>query len=565
MPAKSDFQYLSSYKDLEAPLGLPEKALRFFAYVLPSSEKYQRFEISNKGGGIRDIAAPHPVLKLIQHRISKKIESLYNPKSYVHGYIPGRSIISNAEKHVGQRWLLRLDIKDFFPSITYVRVRGLFMAPPFYMERNVATLLARLCVLDDMLPQGSPASPIISNLIFSTADRRLRKMASENRCYYSRYCDDIFISSNHRHFPKAIAYRDEEDSVALSESFLDVIEQSGFKVNDSKVSLKGKDNRQVVTGIVVNEKKNVPREFVREVRAMIYGWEKAGDLKSFDKYWKENYANRNREYIEDVSFDQVLRGKLSFIKAVKGEADSTYLSLAKRVAALDPSFSIDPKAVRAHAVEEIIVIGEGKTDQLHMEAALNWFHARGKYSELNIKFKEINYKAGDQELLKEAEYLSRHVQKNLVLCVFDSDVSETVKKAKGSAKLYLDRGNNVFTLVIPSPAFRGESICIEHLYKDSDLKKKDSKGRRLYFVDEFDQKLGFHLKDFGIYRPRPGGKTLIVDSDVVDIRTHKNIALTKNDFASKVISKEPPFNDMDFSGFEPLFDTVKEIYDEFKR
>ena len=162
MPAKSDFQYLSSYKDLEAPLGLPEKALRFFAYVLPSSEKYQRFEISKKGGGIRDIAAPHPVLKLIQHRISKKIESLYNPKSYVHGYIPGRSIISNAEKHVGQRWLLRLDIKDFFPSITYVRVRGLFMAPPFYMERNVATLLARLCVLDDMLPQGSPASPIIS-------------------------------------------------------------------------------------------------------------------------------------------------------------------------------------------------------------------------------------------------------------------------------------------------------------------------------------------------------------------------------------------------------------------
>ena len=368
-------------------------------------------------------------------------------------------------------------------------------------------------------------------------------MPSENRSYYSIYCHEIFNSSNHRNYPKAIAYRDEEDSVALSESFLDVIEQSGFKVNDSKVSLKGKDNRQVVTGIVVNEKKNVPREFVREVRAMIYGWEKAGDLKSFDKYWKENYANRNREDIEDVSFDQVLRGKLSFIKAVKGEADSTYLSLAKRVAALDPSFSIDPKAVRAHAVAEIIVIGEGKTDQLHMEAALNWFHARGKYSELNIKFKEINYKAGDQELLKEAEYLSRHVQKNLVLCVFDSDVSETVKKAKGSAKLYLDRGNNVFTLVIPSPAFRGESICIEHLYKDSDLKKKDSKGRRLYFVDEFDQKLGFHLKDFGIYRPRPGGKTLIVDSDVVDIRTHKNIALTKNDFASKVISKEPPFND----------------------
>lgn len=565
MSSKTNFQYLSTYKELEGPLGLSERALRFFAFAQPTSEKYQRFQILKKGGGTRDIASPNPILKLIQYRISKQIEALYQPKSYVHGYIRGRSIITNADKHVGQRWLLRLDIKDFFPTITLARVRGLFMAPPFYMERHVATLLARLCILDDMLPQGSPASPIISNLIFSSADRRLRKIATENRCYYSRYCDDIFISSNHRHFPKAIAYRDDEDVVNLSDQFLEIIDQAGFKVNSSKVSLKSKDNRQVVTGIVVNEKKNVPREFVREVRAMIYGWERSGDLKVYDKYWKDNYANKNRGYSDDVSFDQVLRGKLSFIKSVKGETDSTYLSLAKRVAALDPSFSIDPKAIRAHAVQEITVIGEGKTDQVHMEAALNYFHAKGKYAELNINFKDIGHKAGDQELLKEADYLAGHLQKNLVLCVFDSDVPDTVRKAKGSAKLYMDKGNNVFTVVIPSPEFRSDSICIEHLYKNSDLKKKDSEGRRLYFIDEFDRKLGFHLTEPGIYRPRPSTKTLIVDSEVVDISSRKNVALTKNDFANKVMSKEPPFDDMDFSGFEPLFDTIKEIYNEFKQ
>lgn len=565
MTGRVSFSNFTTLDELAVALGVKSRSLVFFAHVLPDERKYKEFKIGKKTGGQRIIHAPIPPLKALQRKISQELQGVYSPKSYVHGYVADRSIVTNAEKHTGQRWLLRVDVRDYFPSISFVRVRGMFMAKPFSMSKKVAIVLARICVKDGFLPQGSPVSPVISNLIFSGIDRSIRKLALENRCHYTRYCDDIFISSNNMDFPPRIAIKRHGSPVELSESFVEIIEGGGFKINEEKVNLLGIDSRQIVCGVVVNRKKNVPREYVREVRAMIYSWEKFGDLEKAQNHWQANYVNKNRTYQSGGRFNWVLRGKLAHIRAVKGEADSTYLKLARRLAALDPSFSVDPEAIKSHAVDEIVLIGEGKTDAIHVSAALKWFHSRSEYTYLNIRSVELGDKSGDVELLKRAEHLSSELQRNLTICMFDSDNASMTAKVKGSTLPYLDKTNNVYTLVIPSPPFRGDSICIEHLYKNIDLQKKDDSGRRLYLSEEFDEKLGFHKIENDVYRINPNNKTLIVDTGVVDMKSKENVALSKAKFADYVSKSERPFDKIDFEGFRYLFDQIAEIYNSYKK
>ena len=147
---------------------------------------YRMFEIPKKSGGNRVIEAPVERLKTIQRWIKDEIIDSFSPSQYATGFRKEFSIVDNAKKHVGKELVISFDIKDFFPSITYADVLRMFVYMGYKLD--VAHLLTKLCTSEnDVLPQGSPASPSISNLILLKLDKRLGKLAETINCDYSRY------------------------------------------------------------------------------------------------------------------------------------------------------------------------------------------------------------------------------------------------------------------------------------------------------------------------------------------------------------------------------------------
>jgi len=557
---------VKNLEDLSLCLGVSKKTLAYFAYIAPNSKKYKTFHISKKNGGHRNISAPTARLKAIQFSIYEQLEPYYQPRKSVHGYVKDKSIISNAESHAGQRWLGKVDIKSYFPSISSRRVVGLLKSEPFNMPNKIAAAVALLVTLNDELPMGSPCSPIISNLISRRLDTKLAALSRKHKCYYSRYADDIFFSTNRRVFPSEIIHFTEEGTSVVGAELELIFEEEGFDINIEKVSLKDKSQRQIVTGIVVNERINIPREYVRELRAMLYAWEKYGLAKA-ESHWLNNYANYNRLNENSPNpprYSWVVRGKLNHIAAVRGTSDELYLKFAKRLAKVDSNFRIDPKAIAASVASEIQVYVEGKTDAIHLRSAIQSLHGSGKYTSLKLSFPNEENAKGDGELIKTCKVMSGSNQQHLTIFLFDSDVDKTTREMKGSAVAYKDHGNNVFSIVMPNPSFReDEKICIEHLYKDSDLMLKTDQGLRIFKHEEFDRKVGLHNSEKGLIRLYPSKNTLIVDSDVIDVNSGKNVALSKAKYAEMIEQKLEPFDNVSFEGFEPLLDVFEKLHSDY--
>jgi RNA-directed DNA polymerase len=148
-----------------------------------------------------------------------------------------------------------VDLKDFFPSITFRRVRGLFEAKPYQLDHSVATVLARICCHKNSLPQGAPTSPIISNMICARMDSQLRQLAVRHRCAYTRYADDLTFSTSTRNFPEALAEivsTETGNKLKIGVENNHKIKLNGFEINQQKTRLQTSDKRQVVTGLTVN-------------------------------------------------------------------------------------------------------------------------------------------------------------------------------------------------------------------------------------------------------------------------------------------------------------------------
>lgn len=204
-----------SASDLAHILGYEPKKLTYIAYKIPDEDKYTTFQIPKKTGGTREILAPTQKLKQLQSRISdllygcleERYKNFPMKKRASHGFSKGLSIETNAKKHTGQRFVFNIDLQDFFPSINFGRVRGFLIKNHFFeLDPKVATVIAQIACFKGRLPQGSPCSPIISNLIAQPLDLHLLQLAKNNHCTYSRYADDITFSSRSRSFPKAIAF-----------------------------------------------------------------------------------------------------------------------------------------------------------------------------------------------------------------------------------------------------------------------------------------------------------------------------------------------------------------------
>jgi RNA-directed DNA polymerase len=336
------FQQLTGFSDVADLLEITPRQLGYYTH---RGQVYKTFEIPKKRGGTRVISAPASKLIIIQRKLNQVLQAVYQPKRVVTGFLPGKNIIWNCEPHVGKRYVLNVDLRDFFPTITFPRVRGMFMAVPYSLPDNVATILARICCFDGRLPQGAPTSPVISNMICSKLDSQMRALAKKERCHYSRYADDITFSTYQKQFPKALAVFEasgEGGQLRVGSELAEIINNNGFSVNDKKVRLQHRSSRQEVTGLVVNTIPNIPRQYVRQVRAMLHAWRKF-DLKLAGEHFFTKYDYRNRLEMPREVFRQVVKGKIDFIGMVKGRTNLTYISLLKQYSQLYPAYKFPPE------------------------------------------------------------------------------------------------------------------------------------------------------------------------------------------------------------------------------
>jgi RNA-directed DNA polymerase len=320
---------LTTKAELAETLGTPLRKLNYWFHVLPADRRYTRFELQRSGDRApRVIEAPIRPIKDIQRRVLAIISAYYTAPRAVHGYIAGRSIITNARVHLHQRWVFHIDLADFFPSINFGRVRGRFMASPFRFPPDVATLLAQICCHNNHLPQGAPTSPLVSNLICRRLDRQLGELAKADRCFYSRYCDDLVFSTTRRAFPVALATTDiQTGAIVAAPPVRAVISSNGFTINESKTRLRHYSQRQVVTGLVTNQILNVPRDYVRSLRSLLHIWKSHGEAAAAAALVRHRPENRapNRA---SADFRLVVRGKVQYLGSVKGWDDSVYTALA---------------------------------------------------------------------------------------------------------------------------------------------------------------------------------------------------------------------------------------------
>lgn len=270
------FRSLQDRDDVASLLEVPLSRLNHILYARGGRTRhYREFTIPKPSGGVRTIQAPRGGLKLLQQKLAHALGIVYEDqygekRPSVHGFRRGRSlgIVSNAQRHVGRDHLLRLDLTDFFPSITFARVFGLFRSEPFALGPEATTTLAQLCCMDDAIATGAPTSPAISNLICARMDREFQKLAKSCKgVHYTRYADDLVFSSRTTLPSRLVTHHD--DVATPGPDIVRVVEGNFFKINPSKTRYFEPPATARVTGLLVGKRVNVDRKFIRRVYAAI--------------------------------------------------------------------------------------------------------------------------------------------------------------------------------------------------------------------------------------------------------------------------------------------------------
>jgi RNA-directed DNA polymerase len=403
--------------DLAILLGIPPRALTYRLYKVRPESQYHTFSISKKSGGSRTIRAPEKELKKIQSALSNLLldcldeinKSLFPNSELVHtkarharilkikcnsarakqpsishGFERKRSIITNAMMHIGQKNVLNLDLANFFESFNFGRVRGYFLKNKnFNLTTEVSTTIAQIACVHNTLPQGSPCSPVITNLITRSLDARLAALASRYSCIYTRYADDITFSTGKTSFPCQIM-RNSNGTYTPGKRLASEIRRSGFSVNPKKTRILYRNSRQEVTGLVVNQKPSVKKDYWRLVRAQCHQLFMHGS------------------YLEEVDNDFVtgsiaaLEGKLNFIDHLDHynrlretpPLDPRYhhkkdaLAKASAVKSREYLFNSREKTFSQflffkyfHANKTPTILTEGHTDNIYLKSALLQLHS----------------------------------------------------------------------------------------------------------------------------------------------------------------------------------------------
>lgn len=349
-----DFNDIKTRNELADFLNVPRKQLSYILYVKGVDKSYTSFEIQKKTGGIRKIHAPSNELKYIQKKLAQALYKNNGKKqnkrnNISHAFEKEKGIISNAKIHRKKRVILNIDLENFFESFHFGRVRGFFIKNnDFLLSTEVATVIAQLACYNGKLPQGSPSSPIITNLVCEILDRRISKIAKIYKLHYTRYADDLTFSTNDKKF---LNLQDE-----FYEKISKEIIKAGFKINDKKTRLQLKDSRQIVTGLVVNKKVNVNRTYSKETRAMVQQLYKQGSFEINGKAATLNQLEGRLAFINQLTKynNKLVHRKLNFNNLNSTERQYQKFLTYKY-------FFANPKP---------LIVTEGKTDVVYLRSAL---------------------------------------------------------------------------------------------------------------------------------------------------------------------------------------------------
>ncbi|BDE73160.1 MULTISPECIES: reverse transcriptase domain-containing protein [Delftia] len=366
--------------------GRPYAEISKIVYPRP---KYKYFVLPKKSGEYRSIVAPSLKLKNIQESLLDFLQREFPlAKSCVHGFHRGRSVVTNAQAHCNRdtSFVLNIDLEDFFPSISYYRVRGVFENSPFGYARNTASALAHICCNNGILAQGAPTSPIISNLICRGLDKDLSALARKHRAIYTRYCDDItfsFKSGRVDRLPASICKFD-GDVLGIGDELTEIISSHGFRIKHTKNRISSRQRRMEVTGIVINKFPNVRRLYVDKIRGALHAWETYG-YEMASKIWEEKKYSRSLRTGAIPRLYKNLYGKLLYLKMVKGDSDDVYRLLAMKYNRV----FLKSQSLGELGDGKLLSLGSRVVNASHVKSAVFVIHARWGLDELGLPEEEV--------------------------------------------------------------------------------------------------------------------------------------------------------------------------------
>lgn len=428
--------------------------LNYFCHPARNAKHYKVFTIPKKSGGVREISAPVKMLKSFQTYTNILLQALYEPTSAAMGFVPGRSVVDNARKHVGMNYVLNIDLKDFFPSIPQARVWGALMSKAVGFNQGVASAVAGLCCTEiefyegkpvmstdelpngvktekrNVLPQGAPTSPIITNIVARNLDRQLKHLADRFGLNYTRYADDITFSSMHNVYHEGGEFMTE---------LRRIVAEQNFSINEKKTRLQKKGSRQEVTGLVVSDRVNVTREYVRSIGSLLYIWERYGYDSAFARFLQHYIPKPNR--VSPPSMERVLQGKLMYLKMVKGEENPVWQRLQDRFEKLcskTPEKKSDINYVAAYTLPAF---------EKQFSTVISFFtkEFHGKKDDASEVSYGASFKSGDQDVIIS---VSDSCKKLIASVINDEKAVSELKKKLYIA--YCKRGEFPYWLIMKS-------------------------------------------------------------------------------------------------------------------
>lgn len=559
-----------SIDDVADILGFQKKAISYILYIQPESHKYKEFDIPKKSGGVRHILAPQGALKLLQRRLADVLQDCLDEINNTssgkegsvgkasHGFKRGRSSYTNARNHRNQRYVFNIDLSDFFDSINFGRVRGFFIKDKrFCLNPKVATILAQIACFKKTLPQGSPCSPVISNLIGNILDNHLIKLASQTGCTYTRYADDITFSTYKQHFPQRIAIQDNESEHTWipSPELLHLVKQSGFEINSKKTRMQYHGSRQEVTGLIVNKKVNTKREYRHNVRAMVHHLFRKGVffLPKYEKDTTGQYSVKK----EPGSLNQ-LHGRLGFISTINRYSIKNSASPNQLNKSWDTLYRRFLFYKEFYAASLPVLICEGWTDYIYIENALTKLASNYPL----LVSKEENGKV--VFAIKRFNYTKSHTTEILGITGGTGDFKNFIQAYKKEFKHFSAPGMRepVILLVDNDKAGREVRSAAHKKYENADKK-----------VDQNATVLHVHQNLYLILTPLKEGQKEsqiedFFDASTLDIKidgksfNRSNEKATETTYGKAVFARkvvQEMASSISFEGFIPLLDLMIKV------
>lgn len=412
---------IKTRNDFAKFIGVKLQTLTYLLYIKKIDNCYNTLEIPKKNGDTRTICVPNKNLKKVQKKLYNKLSTYYDEiktqnnftSKISHGFEKNRSIVTNAEVHKNKRYVVNLDLLVFFPSINFGRVRSYFIKNNYFeINDDIATILAQLTCYKGTLPQGASTSPLIANMICNIMDIRILKIAKKYRLDYTRYADDLTFSTNNKYFLN--------DYDKFLEDIKNIIHRSGFELNSKKTRLLFSNSRQEVTGLVVNKKISVPKEYYKNTRAMAHSLYKNGYFLIDD----------------EVGTIEQLEGRFSFINQINLYNIDNKKKNMWHLNSKEKQYQKFMIYKTFYANEKPLIITEGKTDVLYIKAALKKYY---KY------FPNLITKKDNGNFVFHVNFFKRK-QKHSYYLNLVKDGTDTIKNIYSNCYIKTKNNKNITTV-----------------------------------------------------------------------------------------------------------------------